>query len=138
MPLPRQMVDAQVAMAFMVNQASYIEAEVYRTQYPEIQYPFLIPIDDAAPDWVKSITFYSIDAVGQAQWFHHMATDMRLADVSRAAYEQGVEMAGIGYRYTLEEIGQAMMLNWSLTTERAAAASRAAEEFVENIAMAGD
>ena len=133
-----QLADAQVAMAFMVNQASYIESEVYRVQYPEIQYPLLVPIDECAPEWAKCVTFYSIDRVGAAQWFHHNATDMRLADVSRSAYEQGIEMAGIGYRYTLEEIGQAMMLNWSLTTERAAAAVRAAEEFIEVVALTGD
>lgn len=136
--MPRQMYDAQAAMAFMVNQAAYIEREVYRTQYPEIQYPMLVPIDESAPEWTKSVTFYSIDRVGQAQWFHHQATDMRLADVQRTAFEQGIEMAGIGYRYTMEEIGQAMMLNWNLTTERAAAAVRAAEEFTESIAMIGD
>ena len=67
-----------------------------------------------------------------------MSTDMRLADVQRSAYEQGIEMAAIGYRYTLEEIGQAMMIGWNLTTERAAAAVRAAEEFTERVAMVGD
>ena len=136
--MPRQFVDAQAAMAFMVNQAAYIESEVYRTQYPEIQYPTLVPIDESAPEWTKSVTFYSIDRVGEAQWFHHTATDVRLADVQRTAYEQGIEMAAIGYRYTLEEIGQAMMLNWALTSERAAAAVRAAEEFTEKVALIGD
>jgi hypothetical protein len=125
-------------MAFMVNQAAYIEGEVYRTQYPEIQYPMLVPIDESAPEWAKSVTFYSMDRAGQAQWFHHNATDMRLADVQRTAYEQGIEMAGIGYRYTLEEVGSAMMSNFPLTTERAAAAVRAAEEFTESVAMIGD
>ena len=133
-----QYTDAQAAMSFMVNQASYIETEVYRTQYPEIQYPFLVPIDESAPEWTKSVTFYSIERAGQAQWFHHNATDMRLADVQRTAFEQGIEMAGIGYRYTLEEIGQAMMTGMPLTTERAAAAVRAAEEFTESVALIGD
>jgi hypothetical protein len=136
--MPRQFVDAQAAMAFMVNQAAYIESEVYRTQYPELQYPMLVPIDESAPEWTKSVTFYSIDRVGEAQWFHHSATDVRLADVQRSAYEQGIEMAAIGYRYTLEEIGQAMMIGWNLTTERAGAAVRAAEEFTEKIALVGD
>jgi hypothetical protein len=121
-----------------VNQASYIEAEVYRIQYPEILYPTLIPVDETAPDWVKSITFFSMDKVGVATWFHHMATDMPLADIVRDRHEVGVEMAGVGYRYTLEELGQAMMLNINLSTERAAAATRAYEEFVERVAISGD
>jgi hypothetical protein len=132
------LIDAQQAMGFMVNQASYIETEIYRVQYPEIQYPFLIPVDESAPEWVKSITFFSMDHVGQAEWFHHAATDMRLADITRNRFEVGVEMAGIGYRYTLEEIGQSVMLGMNLPTERAAAAVRAYEEFVERVAIAGD
>lgn len=134
----RRFVDAQSAMSFMVNQLTYIEPYVYEIQYPDIQYPFLIPIDESAPDWVKSITFFSIQHVGQAEWFHHMATDMRLADVQRAKFEVPVEMAGIGYRYTLEELGQAIQAGTNLTGERASAAIRAYEEFVEQIAMVGD
>jgi hypothetical protein len=133
-----QLVDAQTAMAFMVQQGAYIETEAYRIKYPDIQYQFLVPVDDSAPEWVKSITFYSIDHVGQAQWLHHQATDMRLADVARSAFEQGVGMAGIGYRYTLEEVGQAMLVGWNLTAERAIAAVRAYEEFVNKVAISGD
>lgn len=137
--LPRfQIVDAQAALSFLVNQASFIETEVYRIQYPEILYPQLIPIDESAPDWVKSITFYSVQQVGQADWFHHTATDMRLADVQRSKFEVAVEMAGIGYRYTLEELGMAMQMGINLTSERGAAALRAYEEFVEKIAFSGD
>jgi hypothetical protein len=98
----------QEAMAFMISQATYIESEVYRIQYPDILYPLLVPVDSSASEWAKSITYFSIDKVGEAEWFDGYATDMRLADVNRAKYEQTIEMAGIGYRYTLEEIGQAM------------------------------
>jgi hypothetical protein len=130
-------VDAQQALGFLVNQASFIEQEVYRQQFPEIQYPGLVPVDNSAPDWVKSITFFSLSQAGQADWFHHMATDMRVADIQRSRNEVGVEMAGIGYYYTLEEIQQAILLNVALTSERGSAAVRAYEEFTENIAFVG-
>jgi hypothetical protein len=131
--------DAQQAMGFLVSQVSYIEAEVYRIQYPDVQYPALIPVDSSAPEWAKSVTYYSLDKAGQANWFHHSATDLPLADVQRSKFEQGIEMAGIGYRYTLEELGQAMMIpGMNLTTERAEAARRAYEEFVDDKALRGD
>lgn len=133
----RYMIDAQQALGFLVNQASFIETEVYRQQFPEIQYPLLVPVDTSAPEWVKSITFFSLSQAGQADWFHHTATDMRVADIQRSRNEVGVEMAGIGYYYTLEEINQAMMLNMALTPERAGAAVRAYEEFVEAVAFNG-
>lgn len=130
--------DAQQALGFFTSQTSYIETEVYRTQYPDITYPQLIPVDTSANEWAKSITYYSIDRVGQAQWFSGAATDMALADINRKQYEQGIEMAGIGYRYTLEEIGQAMMTNVNLTSERALAANRAYQEFVDRMFRVGD
>jgi hypothetical protein len=130
--------DAQQALGFLVEQTSHIETEVYQTVYPDIQYPQLIPVDETANEWAKSVTFFSTDKVGQADWFHHMATDMRIADVNRTKYEQGIEMAGIGYRYTLEELGQAMLVpGMNLSAERADAARRAYEEFIDNIALRG-
>jgi hypothetical protein len=133
------LVDSQQALSFLIAQTTYIEAEVYRIQYPDIIYPKLVPIDTAASEWAKSITYFSLDKVGNADWFDGMATDMRVADINRAKFEQGVEMAGIGYRYTLEEIGQAMMIpGLNLTAERAESARRAYEEFMDRIARTGD
>lgn len=132
------MVDAQQALGFLVSQTSYIEPQVVAIQYPDIQYPDLIPVDTSANEWARSITFYSSDRVGKAQWFHHLAKDIAVADVERARYEQGIEMANIGYRYSLEELGVAQLTNQSLTVDRAAAAKRAYEEFVDGVALRGD
>ncbi len=131
--------DGQSALSFLVQQATSIEAEVVRVLYPDIQYPQLIPVDTSANEWAKSVTLFSLDRVGQAAWFHHAASDMRIADVQRSKFEQTIEMAGIGYRYTLEELGQAMMIpGTNLTSERAESARRAYEEFVDNVALRGD
>jgi len=130
--------DAQQALSFVTQQASLIETAVYETQYPALQYAELIPLDFSAPEWIKSISFYGIDKVGQADWFHHHATDIRLADVERSRYEQGVELAGIGYRYTIEEISQAIFMRMNLEAARAAAAVRAYEEFTNRVALTGD
>lgn len=129
----------QQALSFLVAQTSYIEPQVVRVKYPELNYAQFVPIDSSANEWAKSITFFSIDMVGQADWFNHMARDVPIADIMRQKHEQGIEMAAIGYRYTLEELGQAMMLpGTNLTTERAAAARRAYEEMVHNVCMYGD
>lgn len=129
----------QQALSFLVAQTSYIEPQVVRIKYPELNYAQFVPIDSSANEWAKSITFFSIDMVGQADWFNHMARDVPIADIMRQKHEQGIEMAAIGYRYTLEELGQAMMLpGTNLTTERAAAARRAYEEMCHNICMYGD
>ena len=133
-----RMVDAQQALGFAVSQTAYIESQVYETQYPDIQYPDLIPVDTSANEWAKSVTYYSSDKVGRAGWFHHYAKDIHIADVERTKNEVGIEMADIGYRWTLEELGQAMMIpGTNLGPDRAAAALRAYEEFMDDIALNG-
>jgi len=133
-----RLIDAQQALGFLVSQTAYIEPLAVQVQHPDIQYPNLIPVDTSAPEWAKSVTYYSSEQVGRAGWLNHMAHDIHVADVERTKFEVGVELADIGYRYTLEEIGQAMMIpGQNLTAERASAARRAYEEFVDDIALRG-
>jgi hypothetical protein len=128
----------QAALSYLVSNISYIEAEAYEIQYPEIIYPQLIPIDSSAPEWTKSITYFSLDKVGQADWLNNVATDMTYADIVRDKFEQGIEMAGVGYNYTLEELGQSMMVpGMNLTAEKARAAVFAYEVFMDNHALRG-
>ena len=134
----RYLPDAQQALSFAVSQTAYIETTVYQTQYPDIQYPGLIPVDTSANAWAKSVTYYSQDKVGRAAWFHHYANDIAIADINRTKNEVGIEMANIGYRWTLEELGQAMMIpGTNLSGDRADAAVRAYEEFMDDIALRG-
>lgn len=132
------LVTDQQALGFLVSQTSYIESQVYQTQYPDVQYASLIPIDTSAPEWIKSVTYFSTDRTGRANWFHHLAKDLHIADVDRTKNEVGIEMADIGYRYSLEEISQSMMLGIPLTTERADSAVRASELFIDGVAMRGN
>lgn len=129
----------QSAYNFVVNQTTVIESQVVKIQYPDVQYPDLVPVDTATGnEWVKSITYYSQDMVGRADWFHHTALDVPLAELTREKFERGMEMAAIGYRFTLEEVAQAMNTpGLNLTADKATACRRAYEEFVDNIALRG-
>ena len=76
--------------------------------------------------------------VGRADWFHHTALDVPLAELTREKFERGMEMAAIGYRYTLEEVAQAMDTpGLNLTADKATACRRAYEEFVDGVALRG-
>jgi hypothetical protein len=129
----------QSAYNFVVNQQTAIEQQIVKIQYPDVQYPDLVPVDAATGnEWVKSITYYSQDMVGRAEFFHHTALDVPLAELTREKFERGMEMAAIGYRYTLEEVAQAMNTpGLNLTADKAVACRRAYEEFVDNIALRG-
>jgi hypothetical protein len=134
--------DGQQELNFLIEQLTYIEPKVDEVLYPEIQYPALIPVDFSANEWAKSITYFSSDKAGQAQWFNGYARDVPRADVSMNKYETGVSMAAIGYGFTIEELAQAAMLpgpnRLKLDDARANAARFAYEKFVDQALMFGD
>lgn len=137
--MQQNLYDAQSALSFLVAQRAIIEPTVYRTRYPELNYAELVPVDTTANEWAKSITFFSQDSVGKAQWFSGLAQDVPNADVTRDKGEQVIEMAAIGYQYTLEELGMARLIpGTNLTADRASAARRAYEEFNYQVALFGD
>jgi hypothetical protein len=133
-----RMLDAQASMAFAISQATYVEREVYRIQYPDIQYQSLVPIDTSAPEWIKSVTYFSMDRAGQAKWINAGAKDIPLAELVRDRFETPVELAAIGYAWNIEEISQASYLGINLGTEKGEAARRVAEEMIDAIAITGD
>jgi hypothetical protein len=128
----------QRSMNFLISQQSIIEPTVYQQRYQEIQYPSLIPVDTSAPEWINSVTYFSMDGVGQAQWFSGKAHDMPNVDLSREKFETGVHMAGIGYGYDLEELGKAQLLGMNLTNDKASLARRVSEEKIDQVAFGGD
>lgn len=130
--------DSQQALGFLQAQMSTIEAEAIRIQYPDVQYPGLVPIVTGGDAWTKSITYYSIDSYGKAEWLHAQANNMPVADIDLGKHEVGVSMAGIGYRYNTEELMQASRVGINLTAERPAAARRVYEEFIDDCVITGN
>lgn len=128
----------QVAMSFLIRQASLIEPTVYAMRYQEIQYASLIPVDTSAPEWIQSVTYFSMDGVGKAEWFNGNAHDVPKVELTREKFETSVSMAAIGYGYTLEELGTAQLLGMNLTADKATLARRIAEEKIDAVAFVGD
>jgi hypothetical protein len=123
--------------AFLIAQNSHIIPVAYKTQYPDIQYPKLVPVDTSAPEWVRTITHFSMDQVGKAEPFSMRGESIPLADVNRSKYEVAIEQWGMGYDYTVEELNHAMALGIPLTADKAIAARRAVEEAIDDIVMKG-
>lgn len=132
------MMDAQSAMAFAISQATRVNAKVYETKYPEIRYRGLVPVDTTGPEWVKSVTYMSLDGAGQAEWLNAAADDVPKAELLRAKTETTVSMAGIGYGWDLAELAQAQQLGINLGAAKGKVARRAAEEKVDQVAFFGD
>jgi hypothetical protein len=133
-----QLFDAAAALGFVISQTSHIEQQVNETVYPDIQYPSLIPVDTTAHPFAKSVTYYSSDKVGLADWINGNADDVPLASGHLSKHETMVHTAGIGYAYGWEEIEHARMLGIDLPNDDAMAARRAYEEMVDRVALEGD
>lgn len=130
--------DAQSALGFVVAQTSIIEPGVYAIRYPDIQYRDLIPVDTSGSEFATSVTYYSSDRFGKADWINGNADDIPKAGTVRSRFETPVYTGGIGYGYGWEEIGRAQMLGINLPNDDAMAARRAAEEMVDRVALEGD
>lgn len=128
----------QANLGFVESQTAYVEAGVYRARYPAIRYPGLIPVDYSAPEWIKTITYYSMDITGKADWIADRASDIPVVGTRLAQDETAIHMAGIGYDYGLEEVNQALMLGMNLPGEKAAAARLIYERTVDNMLFTGD
>lgn len=128
----------QANLGFVLSQTTHVEATVYQTRYPDIQYPGLIPVDTSANPWVTSVSYYSSDRAGAAQWVSGKAYDIPLVGLNMNKLETPVFMAGLGYDYSLEEVMQAQTLRMNLPNEKAIAARRGYEEFVDRVALVGD
>lgn len=130
--------DAQAALGFVESQTSHIERQVNEVKYPDIQYPFLIPVDTSAHPFAQSVTYYSMDWIGKAGWINGNSDDVPRATTDRTQHNTPVYTAGIGYGYGWEEINQARMLGVPLASDDATAARRAYEEMVDRVALNGD
>lgn len=128
----------QAAMGFAEKQTAHVEREVNAQQYPDIQYPGLIPVDTSANEFARTVTYYSSDKYGHADWINGNSDDIPMAGSEMAQHESKVYMAGVGYGWGYEEINQAQMLGIPLQSEDAMAARRAYEEFVDRVALYGD
>ena len=128
----------QQAFSFLLSQMTYIEQQVWEMKYPEITYPTFVPVDPSAPEWIRTVTFMAKDGTGKAKFINGSAQDIPIVGVAREKFESNVEMAGIGYDYTIEELEQARMMGINLTGDKASYARRAYEELCEDIAYVGD
>lgn len=128
----------QASLSFVESQTSHIEAQVNEVNYPDIQYPQLIPVDTSADAFAKTVTHYTSDQFGAAGWINGNADDIPLAGTDMKKEEKPIYMAGIGYGWGWEEAEQARSLGRNLAADDARAARRAYEEFVDGVALTGD
>jgi len=135
-----QFITDSQALSFLQQTHAHVEPELYRIKYPEYNYADLMFVDTSASEWARTVTFYSADTVGKANWFNANSTQMPRADVNMTQHNHSIQMAAIGYGYNLEELSFAKLAGpvGSLDQERMFAARRAYEQFMYGLVVSGD
>lgn len=135
-----QFITDSQALSFLQQTHAHVESELYRVKYPEYNYSDLMFVDTSASEWARTVTFYSANSVGKADWFNANETNMPRSDVDLTQHNHAIQMAAIGYGYNLEEISFAKLAGpvGNLDQERMFAARRAYEQFMYGLVVAGD
>ena len=131
-------IDAPAALGFVTHQRTHIETEVLKRPYPAVKYAEMIPIDTTASPFSLSVTHFTQDATGRAKFINGKGDGVPLVNISGSKFEQMVNMAGVGYSFSLEEIGAAQQMGTNLQSDGAQAARESYEQFVDEVAFAGD
>ena len=113
--------DAQAALGFVRSQTTHVETAVNETVYPDIQYPGLVPVDTSAHPFAQTVTYYSSDKFGRADWINGNADDIPLAGTELAEFKTSVYTAAIGYGWGWEEVNVAMTIGRNLQADDALA-----------------
>lgn len=126
------------ALSFLQQQAAHIEAEVYRMEYPQYKYTDLVPLDQSAPDWSKTVIFRNVDARGRMKKFGPVSTDVPTVDIGMSQGFHQVDTYALGYTFSLEELNYSLLNNINLDTERATAVRDVTEGDLNRIYLLGD
>lgn len=129
--------DAPVGYAFLTPQLYRIETEVYMTRYPSYDISLYMDVDTSGDMWDVGTVFYSMDQVGQAEYFSGAAFDMPYANAKMAQFTKPYHLAAIGYEWNTQELQRAAKLGRSLSSDKAAAAKLAADRFIYGVGMTG-
>lgn len=128
----------QANIGFVESQTAHIEAGVYAHRFPAIRYAGLIPVDNSAPEWIRTIDYFSMDVAGSAGWTADRSRDLNLVATEYGKASSTVHLADIGYDFGLQEVEVARSVGANLSGDKALAARMIYERFVDKIAFTGD
>ena len=129
--------DANEALAFMVSQLSYTEAQVFERQYQPMQYEQLIPLSYEAGEWADSIRYEVYDYAGRGKRSSGKGRDINLVDVAYADKSFPVVNGNIGYDYTTEELRRTAFLRRPISERKLAAAIDGYHRHMNDVGLFG-
>jgi hypothetical protein len=129
--------DAGETAAF-ARQLEFIEAEIYKVEYPANRAREFIPVDSAIPDWALTFTWRIWDWAGMAAIVTRFSDDLPAVDIMAAEITQRIQTLGDSFGYSIEDLTYSAKMGTNLETEKGELARMAHENKVESLATFGD
>lgn len=130
-------IDAGETAGF-ARQLEYIEAEIYKVDYPQNRAREFIPVDTTVPAWAETFTWRIYDWAGMAKIITRFADDLPAVDVMAAEITQKVQTMGGSFSYSLQDLRAAVKLGMNLETEKGELSREAHENKIEDLSTFGD
>ncbi|GLI99135.1 DUF2184 domain-containing protein [Sphingobium sp. BS19] len=131
------MVNDQVGRAFLTPQLHRIEAETYIRKYPSFDFASFMTVNEDGDMWDVGTVFYSMDAVGRAEFMSGKSFDMPYASTILDQFTHGYHLAALGYEWTVQEMERAAKLGRSLPSDKAMAVDMGVQSTLFSLAMTG-
>jgi hypothetical protein len=123
--------------AFVTGELQAVEANVYKTEYPELKAKALFPVDHSTPSGAQTTAYDMMDQFGEAAVISNYADDLPLVDVMKERFTIMIQSLGDGYQYSIQDIRAAQFAGANLDQQRADTARQVVEFKLEQIAAQG-
>jgi hypothetical protein len=130
--------DAQEALAFLVSQLAYTEAQTFERMYTPMQYEQLIPISFEAGEWADTIRYEIYDFAGRGKRTSGKGKDINLVEAAYADKSMPVLYGNVGYDYTAEELRRTSYLRRPINSIRLQAAIEAYKRHMNDVGLHGE
>ena len=129
--------DAGEALAFLISQLAYTEAQAYAKLYTPMQFREFIPVSGEG-GWKDEIRYELLDFAGQGKRISGAGRDLPRVDVQFGAKSFPVVPGGIAYGYLQEELMKSAYFRTPLPSARLEAAMLGAERHLNDVALNGE
>jgi hypothetical protein len=130
--------DSGEALAFMIGQLTYTEAQTFEKLYTPLQFEQFLPISNEAGEWADSIRFETFDHAGRGKRQSTKGRDIPLVDVSYGDETFPVYSGAIGYDYTMDELRKTAYLRKPVTTTKPQSAMMSYREHINQVGLFGE
>jgi hypothetical protein len=123
---------------FFLRQLENIEAQSYKTDYPELKYSKLLPVDENFDPGALSLVYREYTQVGAAKVISDKSKRLPRVDVYGTETATPVKPLGDSFGYSIYEIKAAAKAGVSLEQERANTARETILRLLDEIAVKGN